>query len=46
LPPDGCEADVEEVDEDDDRPALLPLDAADPLEPLLLPPELPRSPPE
>jgi hypothetical protein len=49
LPPAGCEAPADDEEDDpdeDDRPALPPLDAADPLEPPLLPPELPRSPPE
>jgi hypothetical protein len=48
LPEDGCEDDVEEEEDDEDRPELLPLEEADP-QPLLLPllaPELPRSPPE
>jgi len=49
LPEDGCEEDVEEVEDDEDRPELLPLEEADPPQLLLLPLlalELPRSPPE
>jgi len=48
-PEDGCEDDVEEVGDDEDRPELLPLEEADPPQLLLLPllaPGLPRSPPE